>query len=86
MNTFIFELIGITPDNLGAVLAALKNVAGCACTAIQTSRGNYILTVTTDLSEDEALDAVNAALNPLGVQAKKTVPLKPVYVGTKPKM
>jgi len=83
MSTYFFELLGVTDANLPAVTAALANVPGCACRVIRTAMGQYLVSVTTDLSEDDALDALNAVLAPLGVRAVKTLAVKPVVVGPK---
>ncbi|OTP73940.1 hypothetical protein PAMC26510_17440 [Caballeronia sordidicola] len=49
----------------------------------RTAKGNYLIFVETDLSEDDAFDAISKALAHLGVTVHRTIPIRPTVI--KPK-
>jgi hypothetical protein len=81
MAIYYFEVQGVTSANEGAFLAAIGDVSGCTITPKTSLRGAYIISVTTDLSEDDAFAAISAALPP-GVRLTKMTKVSTLDVGT----
>ncbi|WP_086381939.1 hypothetical protein [Caballeronia sordidicola] len=83
MARHVFSLDGVTSANASQVATALANVPGCTIAMHRTAKGNYLIFVETDLSEDDAFDAISKALAHLGVTVHRTIPIRPTVI--KPK-
>lgn len=77
MATHIFSLDGVNGSNENDVLAELAKVPGCVVKAVRTAMGQFIIYVETELSEDDAFNAISAALAHLGVTVHRTIQPKP---------
>lgn len=81
MSTYGFQLIGVTDANIAAITAALNAIPGCTCSVVKSDKGSYLVYVETDLTEDEALALVSAAIARYGVAVRKMIATPPIVVG-----
>ena len=72
MATYVFELEGVTNQNLASVKAALHGLAGMSCTLVMSMRGTWLVFVHSELSEDDVFSAISTALAALGIKVHRT--------------
>lgn len=71
MANYVFELVGCTDANLGAVKAAIATIPGVSFSITGSARGVFVLFIECSYTEDEILSLLNGVLASLGVRAQK---------------